>query len=109
MNILTSDQLQKVKRLEEDFDFRIKNCLKIKDKEGKLVPFQINDVQKYIHEECEDQKRRTGRVRKIILKGRKQGCSTYVAARFFDRIMRKAGIESFILAHREDTVDTLYD
>lgn len=109
MNNLTEEQIQVIKQLQDDFAFRVKSTLKIKDKEGRISSFQINDVQKFIHEQCEDQLRRTGRVRKIVLKGRKQGCSTYVAARFFDRMMREAGIESFILAHREDTVDTLYD
>lgn len=109
MNNLSPEQIQAIKRLRDDFAFRIKSTLQIKDKEGKAVPFVLNCVQEYIHKECEDQLKRTGRVRKIILKGRKQGCSTFVAARFFDRMMREGGVESFILAHREDTVDTLYD
>jgi hypothetical protein len=109
MNNITENQIAKIKRLQDNFAYRIKSTLQIKNKEGKSVPFDLNSVQAYIHSECEDQLKRTGRVRKIILKGRKQGCSTYVAARFFDRMMREGGIESFILAHREDTVDTLYD
>ena len=96
-------------RLSNDTAFRIQNTLKIKDKEGIMSPFVFNEVQKFIQERLEDQKKRTGRVRAIILKGRKQGCSTLVAGRFYDRMMREDGIESFILAHREDTVDTLYD
>lgn len=106
---LTSEQISKIKRLDDDFAFRIKNSLKIKDKEGKISPFVINRVQQYLHERLENQRQKTGKVRAIILKGRKQGMSTYVAARFFDRMMREDGLESFILAHREDTVDTLYD
>lgn len=106
---LDQEQLQKIKRLRDDFAYRVKYTLRIKDKEGKLVPFEINDVQEYITKELEKQKAETGRVRAIILKGRKQGCSSLIAGRFFDRMMREDGIESFILAHREDTVQTLYD
>lgn len=109
MNKLTPAQIKKIARLQDDFAFRIKNTLKIKNKEGKLVPFEINLVQEYINEQIEDQRKRTGKVRKIVLKGRKQGCSTLVAGRFFDRMMKEDGLESFILAHREDTVGTLYD
>lgn len=109
MTNLTAEQIEKIKRLQDDFEFRIKNTLKIKNKEGKIVPFEINRVQHFINEQIEDQRQRTGKVRKIILKGRKQGCSTLVAGRFFDRMMREDGLESFILAHREDTVGTLYD
>jgi len=109
MKDLNIGQIDKIKRLENDFAFRIKNTLTIKNKEGKIIPFEINRVQEYINEQIEDQKKRTGKVRKVILKGRKQGCSTLVAGRFFDRMMREDGLESFILAHREDTVGTLYD
>lgn len=110
MDNLTQEQIDKLKRLEEDFAFRIKTCIKIQDKEtGQSVPFVMNRVQQYLHEKLEDQKRRTGRVRAVILKGRKQGMSTYVAARYFDAMMREDNSEAFILAHREDTVNTLYD
>lgn len=107
--MLSQEQIQIAKRLKEDFPFRLKSTLKIKDKEGKLVPFELNDVQLYINKILDEQKAETGRVRAIILKGRKQGCSTLAAGRFFDRMMREDGIESFILAHRQDTVETLYD
>lgn len=109
MDNLSLDQITKLKRLEEDFPYRCKATLEIKNKAGQIVPYILNDVQEYVHKLAEDQKRRTGRVRLVVLKGRKQGVSTYVAARFFDRMMREDGIESFILAHREDTVGTLYD
>lgn len=109
MNNITQEQIDTIKRLKDDFAFRIKSTLKIKNKKGKIIPFEINRVQEYINEQIEDQRKRTGKVRKIILKGRKQGCSTLVAGRFFDRMMREDGLESFILAHREDTVGTLYD
>lgn len=71
---MNSEQIEKIKRLEEDSSFRIRNTLKIKNKEGKLVPFETNKVQRYIEEQLEEQKREAGRVRAIILKGRKQGC-----------------------------------
>ena len=79
MSNITEDQLKKMYRLSNDTAFRIQNTLKIKDKEGVMSPFVFNEVQKFIQERLEDQKKRTGRVRAIILKGRKQGCSTLVA------------------------------
>lgn len=107
---LTEEQIEIIERLESDFAFRIKNCIKIIDKEtGKLVNFTLNKVQQYIHDRLEDQRKRTGKVRAIIVKGRKQGASTYVEARFFDAMMREENSEAFILAHRKDTVDAIYD
>lgn len=57
-----------------DFRFFSKNCLKIKDKLGNTVPFQWNSAQEMLHAKLEEQKRRTGRVRVMICKGRQQGC-----------------------------------
>ena len=107
---LTEEQIKVIERLESDFAFRIKSCIKIIDKEtGRLVPFEMNKVQQYIHDRLEDQKKRTGKVRAIIVKGRKQGASTYVEARYFDAMMLEDNSEAFILAHRKDTVDAIYD
>ena len=50
------------------------NQLKIKPKEGPLIPFKFNRAQLYLHNRLEDQLKRTGRVRAIISKGRQQGC-----------------------------------
>ena len=52
--------------------------LKIADKSGKLIPFQFNRAQLYIHEKLEEQRQLLGYVRALICKGRQQGCSTYV-------------------------------
>ncbi len=110
MEELSQEQISKLKLLDEDFALRLKSTLKIIDKEtGQSIPFELNRVQKYLHEKLEDQRLRTGRVRAVILKGRKQGMSSYVAGRFFDAAMRENNSECFILAHREDTVNTLYD
>lgn len=48
--------------------------LKITDKSGNLIPFKFNRAQKYVHDRIEDQIKRLGYVRILILKGRQQGC-----------------------------------
>jgi len=48
--------------------------LKISDKSGDLVPFKFNRAQQYVHDRIEDQLKRLGYVRILILKGRQQGC-----------------------------------
>jgi len=56
----------------------------------------------------EKQKRETGRVRALILKGRQQGCSTYVGGRFYWQATQHFGYKTFILAHMSDATDNLF-
>lgn len=74
-------------------------CLKVIPKGGGLVPMQLTSVQLRIHREAEDQVRRTGMVRKIILKPRRAKVTTYIAARAFHRAMTTVGTFSRILTH----------
>lgn len=92
------------------FDFKeySRSYLKVKDKVGKIVPFHMNVAQEYIHSRLEEQKRLTGMVRAEILKGRQQGCSTYVEARFFHRVVTSFGKKAFILTHEQKATDNLF-
>jgi|ERR1043166_2849115 hypothetical protein len=95
-------------RFKNDFPFFAHNCLKIRPKEGEIRDFRLNKAQRYIHEKIEAQKKEKGFVRAIILKGRQQGCSTYVGGRFFWKVIHSKGIKSFILTHRADATDNLF-
>src|SRR5210317_201874 len=105
---LTDQQKEKLRQLYIDFPFFAKNCLNIRTKSGQLESFELNKAQLYIHEKLEEQKRLTGKVRAVILKGRQQGCSTYVAGRFYHQIIQRKGSKCFILTHRKDATDNLY-
>lgn len=83
-------------------------ALKIKTKAGELTPFVFNRAQEYLHKRLEDQKKRTGRVRALILKGRQQGCSTYVGARFYHQSTVTSGKSVFILSHEAETTNALF-
>lgn len=96
-------------RLRDDLEFYARNCLKIKTKGGKLVPFEFNRAQQYIHEKLEEQKARTGRVRALILKGRQQGCSTYVGARYYHGTTWAEGQRTFILTHEDQATQNLFE
>ena len=71
-----------IKELRKDYQVFAKRCLKIKIKAGEIASFDFNAAQDHIHREIEDQLKRIGKVRKVLLKGRQQGGSTYVAGRF---------------------------
>ena len=95
-------------RLNTDFAFFSRWCLKVKTKEGSLQPFILNRAQEYINKKVQEQLTTTGRVRVLLLKGRQQGASTYIGGRFFWRTTRLAGKSTFILSHQSDTTDKLF-
>jgi hypothetical protein len=95
-------------RLINDLQFYAEHQLKIKPKAGILSPFKFNRAQEYLHARIEDQRKRLGKVRIVILKGRQQGCSTYVGARFFHKTVTKPSTLSFIFAHDAEASNSLY-
>lgn len=96
-------------RLKSDFPHYAAKCLKIRTKDGQIMPLVLNEAQQYMHERIEEQRARTGKVRAVILKGRQQGCSTYIEGRFYWRTTHKRGIRAFILTHEDDATNNLFD
>ena len=97
------------KRMPHDFPFYAGRCLSIRAKSGKVIAFQFNRAQRYIHDRLEEQKARTGRVRALILKGRQQGCSTYVGGRYYHHTTMAKGIRTFILTHEDAATQNLFE
>lgn len=95
-------------RLQTDLEYYSRRMLRIKPKVGPLEPFVFNAAQQYLHARLEAQKKCIGKVRAIIVKGRQQGCSTYVAARYYHRATRNEGQSVFILSHDASTTEKLY-
>lgn len=96
-------------RLLTDLPYFAEHQLKIQPKGGgNAVPLVLNRAQAYLHERLEDQRRRTGKVRAIILKGRQQGCSTYVGGRYYHKTVSQHGRLTFIFAHDTAASESLY-
>lgn len=102
------EQLKLVADLQADFPRYAETCLKIKTKSGSLVNLQLNKAQQFAHDQMEEQKRKTGKVRALILKARQQGFSTYVGARFYHRSSLNHGVSVFILTHEQAATDNLF-
>lgn len=86
------------------------HSLKVKPKKGgQNVPFIWNRAQRYIHERLEKQRAELGYVRALILKGRQQGCSTYVAARYYHKTSMNKGENAFIVAHEDKATKNLFE
>lgn len=103
-----SDELAIRRRLRDDYVHYASRCLKIRTKSGAVEPLTLNRAQEYIHEQLEKQKAQTGKVRALILKGRQQGCSTYIGGRFYWRATHHRGLQVFILTHEQSATDNLF-
>ena len=96
-------------QLKGDLEFYARNCLRIRTKGATIEAFGFNRAQRYIHERLEAQKATTGKVRALILKGRQQGCSTYVGARYYHATTWARGIRTFILTHEDQATQNLFE
>ncbi|MFB1501498.1 hypothetical protein [Thiocapsa sp. N5-Cardenillas] len=92
-----------------DFRFFAENFFKIRTKSGAVLPFVLNKAQIYVHDLLEQQIKDTGRVRAVCLKGRQQGLSTYVQARYFHKTITNRGIKTFILTHEAAATKNLFE
>jgi hypothetical protein len=97
------------RRLRDDFEHYAAKCLKIRTKAGDIAPLALNRAQRHIHELLEEQRRTTGKVRALILKGRQQGCSTYVGGRFYHKTTHARGYRTFILTHEDAATQNLFE
>ena len=102
---MDNDALSKI----QDFQLFAETFFKIRKKNGSVEPFILNRAQQYIHKRLEDQLKETGKIRAVILKGRQQGCSTYVQARYFHKTITTRGIKTFILTHEAAATKNLFE
>lgn len=92
-----------------DLERHAKDCFKIRNKKGEILAFPgFNSAQRYVHARVEEQRRSTGKVRALILKGRQQGISTYIAARYYARATLHRGVNVYILTHEQPASDNLF-
>lgn len=82
--------------------------VKHKDPRKGIVPFVFNNAQNILHEKLEKQLKTKGKVRALVLKGRQQGVSTYIGARFYHSTSRRKANNTFIMTHLSDATSNLY-
>jgi len=104
--LLKIDEIKR--RCYNEYDFYAEKVLKIRSEMGGIVPFAFNKVQKHLHFLVEKQLKEKGMVRVIILKGRQEGCSTYIEGRGFWFTSHRPGMQAFILAHEEKATNNLF-
>lgn len=92
-------------------DFRrfAKEAIRIRTKSGDLEPLTLNAAQEILHNAAEEQLAEERWVRLAGLKGRRQGFSTYVAARGYWRATLWDRARVYILSHEMSSSNTLFD
>lgn len=105
---MSPEERQIRKRLRSDFPYYARRALKIRTKSGAITPFVLNEVQREIHRQIEEQRERTGMVRVILLKCRQPGASTYVGGRYYWRVTHAHGLRVFILTHSDSATNNLF-
>lgn len=107
---MTGDRRTLLKhKLYNELEFYAQNCLQITTKAGEREFFQFNRAQKHIDRLLHMQMVGSGVIRALLLKGRQQGCSTYVGARYFHKSSTRANKNTFILSHDSQTTAKLFD
>ncbi|MGI9250240.1 MAG: hypothetical protein ACR2PR_03465 [Pseudohongiellaceae bacterium] len=95
-------------KLKNDFTHYAPRCLLIRTKDAGLQPFALNDAQAILHQVAEEQLAAEGMVRIVVLKGRQQGCSTYIEGRFYWKVTHRFGQRAYILTHESDATANLF-
>ena len=91
-----------------DFHLFCRDIIRIRTKAGDLDRLILNEAQHILHNAAEAMLEETGWVRLMGLKGRRQGFSTYVAARGYWRATLWSRQQIYILSHEQKSSDTLF-
>jgi hypothetical protein len=109
MNSMTAREKTIRAKLRDNLEAYAAKCLKIRTKAGQVTELAFNRAQRFIHSRLQEQLATLGKVRALILKGRQQGCSTYVGGRFYHKATHHRGLRSFILTHEDAATQNLFE
>ena len=106
---MTDEAKAVLQRLRTDFAFFAASMLRVRSKSGDILPLKLNRPQRHLLDRLTEQKRATGKVRALVLKGRQQGISTFLEGWFYWRISGEQGKRAFILTHEQKASDNLFE
>lgn len=107
MNDFSESEAQFAKRLREDFP-TFAQLLKIKTKDGTVIPFKLNKAQKKLWKQIRAAEKAGLPVRIVILKARQLGMSTFVQAFLLWKAITRPGHNCLVVAHQEDASSELF-
>lgn len=98
-----------VKKYRNSLPIFFSECLNIKDKYSNLTPLHLNSSQSRLHINIEKTRQAGRKVRKVLLKSRQIGFSTYTEARAFSKVLFTPNYNAFIIAERVASTQNIFE
>lgn len=106
---MPKDVKKLIEKLYKDDRLYMEKCLKIRNKEGKLVPFKWNPMQEKSERLIYEHQVSKGKpVRVIWLKARQHGISTYCEGKIFKKTATNPYRNALIIAHEDKATQNLF-
>lgn len=106
---MPKDVKKLIEKLYKDDRLYMEKCLKIRNKEGKLVPFKLNPMQEKSERLIYEHQVSKGKpVRVIWLKARQHGISTYCEGKIFKKTATNPYRNALIIAHEDKATQNLF-
>lgn len=109
MILINQAQIDQLNSLLNDNQKYIESFLKIRTKEGKLVPFKLNSSQLRLLKKIEDLEKQGKPIRIIIAKSRQMGFSSLTEGLIFKRTATNKLTNSLIVSHTVDGSTALFN
>ena len=98
VNALRED-IDHAERLDSDLAYFAETAFRIRPKTGGLEPLIFNAAQVELNKRLDEQLKKNGMVRALVLKARQMGVSTAIAGRFLKKTIQTPGIRCIVIAH----------
>jgi hypothetical protein len=109
MAAVASDvRVSNLRLMMEDFEVYARNCLKVVDKNARVVPFVLNRAQRYMHERLEEQLRTRATCEPCCSRDASRAGSTYIQGRFRWKIKHRPNRKAYVVAHEQRASDNLF-
>ncbi|MDD3414879.1 MAG: hypothetical protein PHY47_12875 [Lachnospiraceae bacterium] len=106
---MPKDVKKLIQKLYNNDKLYMEKCLKIRTKEGSLVPFKMNPMQEKTEKLIYEHQVSKGKpVRVIILKARQHGISTYAEGKIFKKTATNPFRNALIIAHEDKATQNLF-
>ena len=106
---IQKSEIQKIiKTFKTDLSQYAKHCLKIVDKQGKLISLELNAAQQLLDSQIQEQYAHHKRVRMLILKSRQTGISTYCQARGFWKTVSAQNQNAVVVSHLNESTKAIF-
>ena len=106
---IKKSEIQKIiKTFKSNLTQYAKHCLKIVDKQGKLIPLNFNAAQIQLDKQINEQYSHHNRVRMLILKSRQTGISTYCQARGFWKTVSAQNQNAVVVSHLNESTKAIF-